>query len=187
MPTIIRAQTKKITRVAPADGVKAVEDNRDIFIVKGPMGKGLGIRESGVHIAFAAGTGVLVFLDLVMRLILHNTGALKAGFDDSFKFIFYISHQNLNETMGMDLSLKLIELNKHLGFNNFDLVVRLSEGHPDLKGEKPKRWNKEAIKEELMQFAGQLSKIWVCGPPMLNQTFDIALEQLQDELKIERN
>ena len=70
----------------------APKDDRDVFIVKGPMGKGLGIRESGVHVAFAAGTGVLVFLDLVMRLILHNTGALKAGFDDSFKFIFYISH-----------------------------------------------------------------------------------------------
>ena len=87
----------------------------------------------------------------------------------------------------MDLCLKLIEVNKFLKLKNFKLVVRLSEGHPDLKGEKPKRWNKDAICEELSPFAGNLSKIWVCGPPMLNQTFDIALEQLQEELKIERS
>jgi hypothetical protein len=33
------------------------------------MGKGLGIYPYGVHIAFTAGTGVLVFIDLVAFLI----------------------------------------------------------------------------------------------------------------------
>jgi hypothetical protein len=36
------------------------------------MGKGLGLtKESqGVHLAFAAGTGVLVFFDLIARILL---------------------------------------------------------------------------------------------------------------------
>ena len=48
------------------------EDMYDIFNVKGPMGKGLCIEPSGVHVAFCAGTGVLVFLDLVSHLLLRS-------------------------------------------------------------------------------------------------------------------
>jgi len=33
------------------------------------LGKGLGIQKEGTHIAFVAGTGVLVFMDLVAYLI----------------------------------------------------------------------------------------------------------------------
>ena len=35
------------------------------------MGKGLGIKPTGKHIALAAGTGILVFIDLVAHLILR--------------------------------------------------------------------------------------------------------------------
>ena len=53
--------------------VAAQPRSEDIFFVKGPMGKGLQIEERGVHIAFCAGTGVLVYLDLVGHLILRNS------------------------------------------------------------------------------------------------------------------
>ena len=36
--------------------------------VVGPMGKGLRPNNSGLHIAFSAGTGVLVFMDLIAYL-----------------------------------------------------------------------------------------------------------------------
>ncbi len=36
-----------------------------IFRVRGPLGFGIPYRDSGLYIAFAAGTGVLPFLDLV--------------------------------------------------------------------------------------------------------------------------
>jgi len=42
------------------------------YYIKGPMGKGLQIRSSGIHVAFCAGTGALVFLDLVSHLLLKN-------------------------------------------------------------------------------------------------------------------
>ena len=37
------------------------------------MGKGLQIEDRGIHLAFCAGTGVLVYLDLVGHLILRNS------------------------------------------------------------------------------------------------------------------
>ena len=48
--------------------VHTVLDDRR-FEVKGPIGKGLKVQPTGVHIAFAAGTGVLCFVDLVAALI----------------------------------------------------------------------------------------------------------------------
>ena len=54
------------------DGVATAlfnNSNKD-FVMKGPMGKGCNVTTEGVHMAFAGGTGVLVYLDLVARLIL---------------------------------------------------------------------------------------------------------------------
>ena len=50
--------------------------NEDVFWIKGPMGKGLGIEKSGTHIAFTAGTGILVFIDLVAFLVRKNLNLL---------------------------------------------------------------------------------------------------------------
>ena len=44
----------------------------EMFYIKGPMGRGLEMQNSGLHVAFCAGTGVLVFLDLVAHLLLRN-------------------------------------------------------------------------------------------------------------------
>jgi hypothetical protein len=40
------------------------------------MGKGLEVKPEGTHIAFSAGTGCLVFVDLVAHLIRKNLGLL---------------------------------------------------------------------------------------------------------------
>jgi NAD(P)H-flavin reductase len=40
--------------------------------VSGPFGKGLEVASDGIHIAFAAGTGVLTFMDLVAQIALFN-------------------------------------------------------------------------------------------------------------------
>lgn len=49
-----------------------------IFRCKGPVGKGLAIDKNtrGTHFAFTAGTGILVFIDLVMRIFLGNIKAI---------------------------------------------------------------------------------------------------------------
>lgn len=56
---------------APNGVATALHENLR-YSVKGPMGKGLMVKTTGVHVAFAAGTGVLVFVDLVMMLALAN-------------------------------------------------------------------------------------------------------------------
>jgi hypothetical protein len=40
------------------------------------MGKGLAVEPYGTHIAFAGGTGVLTFIDLVAHIALSNLGLL---------------------------------------------------------------------------------------------------------------
>ena len=55
-----------------AKGVATALHNNLRYAVKGPMGKGLMVKTTGVHVAFAAGTGVLVFVDVVMMLALAN-------------------------------------------------------------------------------------------------------------------
>ena len=42
------------------------------YYIKGPMGRGLQLQPEGLHVAFCAGTGALVFLDLVSHLIINN-------------------------------------------------------------------------------------------------------------------
>lgn len=56
--------------------------NDEIFEISGPMGKGLDPQSSGVHMAFTAGTGNLIFLDLVAHLIRKNLGLLTPEEDD---------------------------------------------------------------------------------------------------------
>ena len=49
---------------------------------------------------------------------------------------------------------------------------------------KPPRWDESYIEKELTPHAGKLQKVWVCGPPILNETFDKALGKLANQLKI---
>jgi hypothetical protein len=48
---------------------------REYFWVKGPMGMGLSLDLNGQNFVFVAGTGILVFLDLVAKLVLQNCQA----------------------------------------------------------------------------------------------------------------
>jgi hypothetical protein len=134
---------KSETGVATAMHNATKESN---FMIKGPMGKGCNLENKGTYVAFAAGTGALVYLDLVARLILQNSGNLPKDcekFEDDFCFHFFISFVNRDEAIGLDLCEALLELNKAKGINNFTLTVRLSEqkdGAP-----RAVRWNKDYI------------------------------------------
>ncbi len=80
----------------------------DLYQAKALLGKGLCIKNVGHHVAFAAGTGVLVFIDLVAFMIRQNLGLLNA-FDnqilnkDKFKFTFYVSFPNEEDSVGLEL------------------------------------------------------------------------------------
>lgn len=79
------------------------------------MGKGLGIQKEGTHIAFVAGTGVLVFIDLVAFLVRQNLDLLKAVnktiLDQTkFKFILYASFAKREDAVGLELIEGLLEI-----------------------------------------------------------------------------
>ena len=57
-----------------------------------------------------------------------------------------------------------------MGKKNFDLHVRLSG-----EGKNPGRWDENFVQKELGKFSvDEINKIWVCGPPVMNETFDRA-------------
>ena len=50
--------------------IHSEDQGKDTFYeIKGPMGHGLRPKPTGLHIAFAAGTGVLCFVDFVASMI----------------------------------------------------------------------------------------------------------------------
>lgn len=71
------------------------------------MGKGLDIQQDGVHIAFTAGTGILVFIDLVAHLIRKNLGQIDPQEDSqlspSFKFILYVSFPKQEDAIALEM------------------------------------------------------------------------------------
>jgi hypothetical protein len=70
-------------------------DKGSEFEIKGPLGKGLTYSKTGVHVAFTAGTGILVYLDLVAHLIRKKLGLLSEKeakmLSEDFKLVFFIS------------------------------------------------------------------------------------------------
>lgn len=75
--------------------------------LKGPMGKGLAMKRKGTHIAFSAGTGALLFLDLVTHLARKHMGLLtpeeEDQVDDDFKLVFFATFRNLDLSIGKEL------------------------------------------------------------------------------------
>jgi len=76
------------------------------------MGMGLQIDKNAHNIAFAGGTGILVFLDLVAQLVLllvdqAKKTKLAASFGPQFKFTLYFTALNEAEAVGVELCRKL--------------------------------------------------------------------------------
>jgi hypothetical protein len=113
------------------------------------MGRGLQIKPTGQHVAFCAGTGALVFLDLVSHLLITNifnsqSRALPAEmkfYQPGFKFHLYVSFQSRKMAIGLELIEALVKVNEKLGLDNFTATVRLSE----TDGPKLPRWTPDYI------------------------------------------
>ena len=91
-----------------------------------------------------------------------------------------MSFESELEAIGLELCRKLSEITQKLGKQNFSLYLRFGNTVP-----KQPRWDKLFIRQELQPFAGEIARVFVCGAPEMNETFDKALEELQVELKID--
>lgn len=98
-----------------------------VWMCKGPMGKSLGVRRKGTHLAFAAGTGVLAFMDLsayVARIVLNELDEKEAcEIAEDFRFELYVAYTSEKQSLG----LKMLRLLSDLHSKHFKLVVRLSD------------------------------------------------------------
>ena len=79
------------------------------------MGMGLSLDTNGHNIAFAGGTGVLVFLDLVAMILLQNCGGnipdkSKPNFGPKFIFTLYYTAPSEEEAIGLELCQKVFQL-----------------------------------------------------------------------------
>lgn len=145
------------------------------------MGKGLNLGQSGTYIAFTAGTGCLVFMDLVAHLIRKNLDVLTDGekvhaVKKDFKFVFFCSFQNRTEAMGLELMEGLRDICQRLQLTNFELNIRFSN-------ETKQRWNEEFIERQLL-IQKNLQRVYVCGPPRMNEEFDKAFGVLSTKHNI---
>jgi hypothetical protein len=145
------------------------------------------LKESGTHIAFVGGTGILAFVDLVALMLRANLGMLepdeippqlKTG--STFKFVLYASFENKKDGLGFDLLEGLYEVTKKLNLKNFDLVIRLS-----VTGS---RWDADFIKRQIqIRSSETIERIWVCGPPVMNELFDKTFEEMRQEGELKLN
>lgn len=132
------------------------------------MGKSLMIKRNGVHMAFAGGTGVLVFLDLVSQLALNNLKIVPDLFGSDFEFHLYVSFPNEEQSIGLELCKMLTEVNKKLQNKNFKLVVRISEKGAK-RGKRGSLWDEDYIVKHVQSVIvnnnKRIERIWVCGSP----------------------
>lgn len=72
-----------------------------------------------------------------------------------------------------------MQLNQKLGLDNFKFELRLAEGKHLEGQQRPPRWDEAYMKKELFNFGhGKITRVWVCGAPIMNQVFDQAFENL---------
>ena len=155
------------------------------------MGKGLCVEESGVHIAFCAGTGVLVFLDLISHLLLRSyykhyvkpedVPESMLQLKDDFVFVFYVSMLSMDSEIGLNMCEALDKVNRKLGETNFKLTVRISKRWDGFRGEV---WDENFVQDNLSQYSNKIKKVWISGPPAMNETLDKSLEKLGPKLGI---
>lgn len=132
------------------------------------MGKSLGVRKYGQHIAFAAGTGAITFMDLsayVARFVMGEMEEKESSqIADDFKFTYYVTYFNEEQSCG----LRMLRLLNELHSKHFELVVRLSS-------QKSARWDQKYLANVLPPTC---EKLWICGTPVMNDVFENAFHHL---------
>ena len=87
------------------------------------MGKGLCVsnKTTGLHVAFAAGTGVLVFTDLICRIGLTNMELIptEQRIHKDFKLHLYIAFKNREQGICLEIIDTVDKLQKKLNINMF--------------------------------------------------------------------
>lgn len=96
-------------------------------------------------------------------------------------FLFYVSMPCMDSEIGLNVCEALQKVNRKLGETNFKLVVRISKRWDGFRGEV---WDEKFVDDNLSPYSGQIKKVWISGPPGMNETLDKSFEKLSDKLGI---
>lgn len=125
--------------------------SHNLYEIEGPFGLGLELNNQsrGTHIIFAAGTGILPFLDLfdyLLRKCVYTVLADKCGDEDAnimnpfnenyiedlpedFKIILYGSFTTVEEFYGYKIISDVFTMNRMYNLNIFDCLINFSKGN----------------------------------------------------------
>ena len=94
----------------------------------------------------------------------------------------YAAFSDKENAIGLDLIRGLEAVNRKIGKRNFKAIVRLSK--PELGEEVLPRWTPEYVEDQLTPYAGDIRKVWVCGPPKVNEMMDRTLHDIAEKLML---
>jgi hypothetical protein len=110
------------------------------------MGKGLCLtpESKGTHVAFSAGTGILVFIDLIAKIALQELKIIpeQDWMHPDFRLVLYASFLNKDDAIGIHLIQKLQDLMKARKKNTFELHLKMMD-------KDRKRWDEVFIFDSL--------------------------------------
>ena len=100
---------------------------------------------------------------------------------DDFVFLFYVSMMSMDSEIGLLVCEALEKVNRKLGETNFKLTVRISKRYD---GQRGVVWDQTFVDENLSPYAGKIRKVWISGPPMMNEKLDKSFDTLSAKLGI---
>lgn len=169
--------------------------------MKGPMGLGLQVNSRGKHIAYTAGTGILPFMDLIAHLILKlsekNDGPVIFGDKDlqqqrndiengfteidieNFSLELHTNFENEEEIIGLEMINLLTEMTQKMNMTDlFYHNCRISSRDKHI--EKYNESNLHAKFSEYENSNQNIRKVWLCGPPLMQEHFTNAVNRLEN-------
>lgn len=127
-------------------------------------------ESSGVHCIFAAGTGILPFLDLFDYLLegVLDPSSGNNVFKNGFKLHLFASFAELKDFIGLDICEKLAQACKDKGMGDaFKMIIRAK----DAKTNELYTVTKEVFDNAFVQKHAdkECTRAYICGPPVFNQ------------------
>ena len=137
-------------------------------------------ESTGLHYIFAAGTGILPFLDLFDYLLedsIEDKAKGKSLFDNGFKLHVFASFSSIKDFIGLEICEKLSQLCKAKGLSEaFQLTVKAGDAHHnDLYHVTDSKFDKRFIEKNVKR---ESERAFVCGPPEFNELIPGQLEEL---------
>ena len=193
LPFIIKRYEKNKGFSSLLHEVECADDIKKELFIEGPIGTGLELSETsaGLHILFAAGTGLLPFLDLLNYLLMKvmyetlkakglNAEAMNINgedyentFDKSFRVEMYSAFSTPKEIVSSEILVKLSEYSQKYKKNFFKSVMRKVK--LDYNETINENFTSEWIQKNIPLNA---TRILICGPPNFSRKITKSLRAI---------